>query len=236
MTDFETYLHNLAAHEQAKSLQLLNDPRHLILVNAGVRLNWMGDYLANPNIVWSELTEMDVNDIQFTGTGHEWNQILIQQCDRSPVKFIELISENPNLQEMFRKESLYNQDLPILVRKSEDAGKYKVFDGMHRFVGALVNGQNSIKVYFPKNVEEVQPWCENHVVYDLIRGFTRNANDSDGELQLFYALKLLLRSYGNVREYLISQLDQGFEIDKTVQKIIQKALEAIDKQSTKTTQ
>jgi hypothetical protein len=92
----------------------------------------------------------------------------------------------------------------------------------------LVNGQNSIMVFFPLNEDKVLPWCENHIVYDLIRGFTRNANDPDCELQLFYALKLLLRSYGNVREYLISQLDQGFEIDKTVQKIIQKALEAID--------
>jgi hypothetical protein len=224
MTDFENYLYHLALHEEEKSQLLTIDPREKILINAGIRLNWMGDYLANPNIVWSELTKINVNDIQFTGTNHKWNQILIQQCDRSPARFHELITQNPQIKEMFHVESSYNPDLPILVRKSEDAGKYKVFDGMHRFVGALINGQSTIMVYFPKNEEEILPWCENHVVYDLIRGFMRNANDSDGELQLLYALKLLLRTYGNVREYLVLLLAQEVGITKPTQKIIQKAL------------
>jgi hypothetical protein len=223
-TEFETYLVNLAEHEQVKSKALLTNPRDQILVNAGVKLNWMGDYLANPNILWSEVTEMNISKIQFTGSNPDWNQILIKDCNRDSANFMALVSQDPQVKQKFQEESSYNPDVPILVRKSEDVSKYKVFDGMHRFVGALVNGQNTIKVYFPQNENEVLPWCEIHVAYDLIRGFTRNANDLDGELQLFFALKLLLRTYGNVRGYLISLLNQNIEMDEAVQKIIQKAL------------
>jgi hypothetical protein len=223
-TEFETYLVNLAEHEQVKSKALLTNPRDQILVNAGVKLNWMGDYLANPNILWSEVTEMNISKIQFTGSNPDWNQILIKDCDRDPNKFIQIINQNADIQIKFLSESSFDPALPILVRKSEDEGKYKVLDGMHRFVGALVNRQNTVKVYFPENEDGILPWCEAHVVYDLIRGFIKNAKDKEGELQLYHALKLLMRTYGNVRDLLINRFDTANVDDKVVKRIVQDAL------------
>jgi hypothetical protein len=228
MTSFETYLYNLAKHEQSKSQDLLVSSRNQILVNAGVRLNWMGDFFANPNILWSDVTEMNVDNIQFTGTNPDWNNILIKDCDGNSMKFIRLIDQNQRLKQKFQEESSFNPDLPILVRKSEGSDKFKVFDGMHRFIGALVHGQPTIKVYFPINEDKALPWCEPHVIYDLIRGFLRNANDKEGEKQLYHALRLLIRTYGNTRELLVDRFNKENVDEDTVQEIIKNVLRIDD--------
>jgi hypothetical protein len=223
MTEFDTYLANLAQHEREKSRSLTSDPRNEILVNAGVRLNWLGDFFANPSIVWVKQT-FDVNYIQFTGTNLEWNEILIKKCNRNPNEFIELINQHEEQRKKFENESSFDPNIPILVRKSDAVGKYKVLDGMHRFVGCILEGQITIEAYFSENEDNILPWCEPHVVYDLIRGYIRNAADEEGEKDLYHGLKLLLRAYGNVMDLLMNRFNTEYVDNEKVQKVIKKVL------------
>jgi hypothetical protein len=98
---------------------------------------------------------------------------------------------------------------------------------MHRFVTRLLDGDTDITAYYPTNEQDILPWCEPHVVYDLIRGFMRNAHDDKGEKELYHGLKLLLRSYGNVRELLTHQFDKNHVFDNRVQTVIKKVLKQI---------
>ncbi len=223
MDKFEKYLKKLADHEDKKSKAYLKDPRARILVNAGIRLNWLGDFLANPKIKWEE-RELPVEKIQFTGTNPKWNKILIKQCKQSVNKFKILIKKNPKLKEKFQKESFFENEI-ILVRKSDKKGFYKVLDGMHRFTGAVLENKEKIKVFLVLNENEHLPICEAHTVYDLIRGFLRNAKDKKGEIELYNALKLLSRTYANVKELLKERFNEKYIYDEKVQKIIKKVLE-----------
>ena len=222
MDQFEKYLTELAIHEQEITTQILKDPREVILVNSGVRLNWIGDYLSNPNLKWTKKT-IPIENIEFTGTSLDWNEILINQCSRSPQNFFKLIESNPNLKQKFQKESSYNPNFPILLRRSQRKSFYKVLDGMHRFVGSIVNGNKTIEVYIPDN-EKILPYCEPHVLYDLIKGYVRNSGDSESEKELYYSLKLMIKSYANSRDLLENRFNIKYVADQKVQEIIQKAL------------
>ena len=61
MNDFKEYSKNLADHEEKNSRSFL-EPRERLLMNAGYRLNWIGDYIANPNIEF-KLKDMDLAKI-----------------------------------------------------------------------------------------------------------------------------------------------------------------------------
>jgi len=222
MDKFQQYLEELADHEDEKSRSYLTDPRARILVNAGIRLNWIGDFLGNPEIKWEE-RELPVEKIQFTGSDPFWNKILIEQCNRSVNKFKELIAKNPELKEKFQQTASFGDEI-ILVRKSEKKGFYKVLDGMHRFVGAVLKGKDKVRVFVPVNEDKHLPVCEAHTVYDLIRGFLRNAKDKEGERQLFYALKLLCRTYANVKSLLKERFNKNYVNDEKVQRVISKVL------------
>ena len=222
MNKFEQYLKQFADHEDEKSKPLLRDPRARILVNAGIRLNWHGDFFANSEIKWQEL-ELPIEKVQLAGTSLEWNKILIDRCKRSAVKFKELIRKHPEIREKFTREASFGDEL-ILVRESEDKGFYKVLDGMHRFVGALLRDKEKIKVWFSINGKEHLPICESHVVYDLIRAYIRNAKDEQGKAELYHALKLLSRTYANVKDLLCNRFNENYVHDDEVQNIIKKVL------------
>lgn len=223
MTTFEQYLQDLADHEEEKSRPLLADPRVKIRVYGGMRLNWLGDFFGNPNIKWQE-QELLVDIILFGGTGLAWDRILIDQCKRSPAKFRELIGRTQGLRAKFESE-VSSGEQPIVVRHSPDReGYYHVLDGMHRFVGAVIGEQTTIKAYVPVNEHEHLPRCESHVVYDLIRGFMRHAADEQGKEGLYQALKLLMRTYENVGDLLRHRFNAQYVRNQDVQDVIQRVL------------
>jgi len=221
MTKFVKYIESLAAHEESKCRAFLN-PRMQILVNAGIRLNWIGDYLANPKIKF-RYGKIAVDKVLFTGSTLDWNRILIKRCHKSVNEFRELISNNQTIKKKFLKEASYGVE-PILLRGPDEKGFYRVFDGIHRFVGALIKNRKNISAYIPVDEEKHLPICEAHVVYDLIRGFQRSAMDKRGEIQLYHALKLLCRTYENVPALLKTRFNHKYISDETVQKIIRKTL------------
>lgn len=223
MTKFERYLKNLAIHEKEKRYDTLPD-RIKILVMSGVALNWLGDYLANPKIKWIE-KQIAIGKIKFTGTGPEFNKILIDRCGRSPEKFKDLITQDSKIKKIFQNYAT-KSSIPILVRPDEEnKGYYKVLDGMHRFIGAIFAGKNKVAVWLPENDQKALPECEYHVIYDLIRGYQRNARDKEGKKELYHALKLLSRTYSNVKKVLQERFHQGWVRDaEDVHKVIEKVL------------
>jgi hypothetical protein len=218
--EFKQYLKELAKHEKEKCGKYLEDPRKAILVHAGIALNWLGDFFANENIKW-EKQIVDVNDIIFTGTNPKTNEILLQKCARKPSRLVPYLKEHPEDKEYLLSEASYS-DKPILLRISE--GKYKVVDGMHRFVGSVLQEKDEIEAYVAINESEILPVCEPHVVYDLIRGFIRNAKDDEGKEDLFHSLKLLSRTYSNVDKLLKERFNSKYESDEDVQEVISKVI------------
>ena len=97
--DFEKYISSLAKHETENSESFL-DSRSEILVNAGIRLNWLGDFLANPNIKYKKI-DVAVEKILFTGTVPKWNKILMDRCGRSVKKFQVLIEQDEEIKKKF---------------------------------------------------------------------------------------------------------------------------------------
>lgn len=219
--EFENFLDKLAIHESIKNEDFL-DSRGKILVNAGIQLNWLGDFLSNPKIKYKKAV-LPVYKILFTGTNPEWNVVLLERCKRLVKDFQVLIKEDEKLREKFISESSFGKE-PILVRKTDKDDVYQVLDGMHRFVGAVINGKESVDVYVPINEDEHLPVCEPHVIYDLIRGFQRNAKENEGKKELYYALKLLSRTYENVNELLNKRFSFEYMADRNVQDVIDRIL------------
>jgi hypothetical protein len=226
MNDFEKYLHDLAKHESKKSKSFL-DSRKSILVNAGIRLNWLGDFLANPRINYKK-KDVAVENILFTGTTPDWNKVLMDKCDRSVKKFQDLIKVDKKIKKKFTAEASFGTE-PILMHGPDEKGFYRIFDGMHRFVGSVIENRKTITAYIPTNSKKHLPICEAHTVYDLIRGFERNANDEEGKTELYHALKLLVRTYENVLELLMKRFDSAHISNIEVQKIITKVIEETKK-------
>ena len=96
---------------------------------------------------------------------------------------------------------------------------------MHRLIGAVIEKRKEVLVFFPVNEDEYLPICEAHTIYDFIRGFIRNAKDEKGEIELYHGLKLLCRTYANVRELLIERFNENYVHDNEVQEIIKKVLQ-----------
>ncbi len=221
MSKFEKYIKDLSNHEVKRTEKFLT-PRNKILVYAGINLNWLGDYLANPNIKYKKVV-IPVEKILFTGTGVEWNKILIDKCERKVEKFKELVEKDEKIKERFLKETSFTND-PLLVRGPDENGFYKIIDGMHRFVGAVLKNKKNIEAYIAINDGKHLPICEPHVVYDLIRGFQRNAQDKQGEIELYHSLKLLSRTYENVTTLLKTRFNSERIPDEKVQKILKRVL------------
>lgn len=221
MNEFEKYLEKLAKHEGIKTDKIVRNPREKLIVNAGIRLNWIGDFLGNDKIKWRK-TELPIENIYFSGTDPEWNKTLIDKCKRSVKEFRKLINKNSAVKKKFKKEASFSRE-PILVRANKK-NTYLVLDGMHRFVGAVLSKKEKVAAFIPLNEKSHLPICESHTVYDLIRGFQRNAYNKKSEQYLYHGLKLLSKTYENVDELLKNRFDYIHLPDEKVQKITRKIL------------
>ena len=221
--EFNQFLESLGEKEAKKVESLVSeDPRKKILINGGVFLNWLGDFFANPEITWRKI-EVDIDQIRFTGTNPELNKILLERAEKKPAKLREILDADPEVKKYITDIASNNQVL-IVVRHGENEGEYKMLDGSHRLLTMILEGKEKTIVWYPGNELELLPVCEAHVVYDLIRGFIRNAKDEEGKKELYYALKLLIRAYSNVPDLLMNRFNSEYVFDEDVQEVIKKVL------------
>jgi hypothetical protein len=230
MNKFQKYLSDLAEVEKTKAEAAeMKTSEGKILTYGGVKLNWLGDFFGNPKIKWEQKT-LSINQILFSGTGPDWNEILIRQCERQPQKFQELVGKDPKLKNKFWQKVKNVDEIPILVRiADENPKKFQVLDGMHRFIKTVMENKKELRVYVPINEKKYLPVCERHTIYDLIRGFIRNAHDKAGEKELYFSLKLLARTYSNVVTDLKERFNQNWVRDEKAQAVIQKVIKESEK-------
>ncbi|OHA52137.1 MAG: hypothetical protein A3A97_04475 [Candidatus Terrybacteria bacterium RIFCSPLOWO2_01_FULL_40_23] len=210
------YLEVLISHFRKKALAR-QQPFEQLLTLSGVSMNWIADYIFDENVAWSKET-LSVDDLSFTGTNSTWNKILLEQCERSPKRFRELLQNDSSILQLFA-DAKFNE-VPILVRWEEK--KYKVLDGMHRVVAAIRDDKEIIIAYVARHNGIPKTICEPHVVYDLLKAYHRKLNtDREG---LIAALRFLKTSYANVEDLLRERFNKSGIPSDEMQQIIQEAL------------
>ncbi len=208
------YLEGLAKNHQEKVIQDL-DATGQILMYAGSRLNWVGEYVNDESIHW-ELNTLKVDSLTLTGTSPEWNQITLEQAQADPRKLRELLKDN-KIKQLFNEAKF--SDVPILVRGEDD--KLKLLDGMNRTVAAIRDGVDEIQAYVGTRIGEPQAQIEAHVIYDLIRAREQgrgNVNDFKA------ALRFLVHSYSNTRGLLETRFNADWVNSPQIQTIIEEVL------------
>lgn len=210
------YLQQLTDH-LAKKVEQYQTPGERLAMLSGAALNWIAEYVLDPSIGWT-LEMLSVDDLYLTGTGPEWNAIIIDRAQHSPTQLRTLMHENAEVQKLFSREVF--SDVPILIRYEEN--KYKVLDGMHRAVVAIRDDHATIRAYVGRQQKTPQPICEAHVLYDLIRAYQRGGK-KDAEA-LVSALRFLHHHYSNVGRLLHGRFGPQWFPDQDVQECIKKAL------------
>ncbi len=202
---------------QRKKIAPFQSPLDELVMLSGAALNWLGDIFSDPNITWT-LEKLDINTLWLTGTGPEWNDVIIRRCERSPAKLRRLLTDDPDVANMFG--SVAFDPAPILIRF--DDSKLKVLDGMHRTIGAIREGRDQVGAWVARPIADARPSCEPHVVYDLIRAYQRKLNtDRAG---LIAALRFLRAAYANVDQLLRERFNKEWLPDDKMQSIIAAAL------------
>jgi len=216
------YLEKLNKHLKSKTEKFLSQNlAEQFLNSSGILLNWIADYLTDPNIRW-EKEELEIDQLYLTGTSPAWNKIIIDQCQRSPSKLRTLFRKNPSIKKIFKEAKFI--DLPILVRYEED--KYKVLDGMHRIIAAIRDGLSLIPAFVAYPQAEPQPSCEAHLIYDFLRAYQRRSPVERQSLRtdLISGLRFLKKVYGNVEGLLRERFNSNYVLDPEIQEIIKEVL------------
>lgn len=233
--NFEDYLKIFARAELSHLEERIEkDPRRVIMVLSGYRLNWIGFFLGNPEHQFN-LKNVPFSEIEFTGTNPEWNEILLKQCNKSPEKLLELQAQNSfasslKILEVPKHE---NSDLPILLKKESQDQKFQVFDGMHRLVKKVLEYGKSNQKKEDAQINawcfegSMDPYCESHVVYNLITAYNWSEKAEQDKEMFIKALTLLLISYKNVKNLLVTKFSPASMNDDEVQELIQKVLQNV---------
>jgi hypothetical protein len=203
------YLEGLEQNHREKIEELLSVEER-ILMYSGARLNWIGEFINNKAISW-ELKTIPVDNLTLTGTGPEWNAIILDRAEGRPDKFRELLKD-PEIRKIF-KDSKYI-DIPILVRKEND--KLKILDGMNRTIAAIRDDIFEIRAYIGTLNGNSLPVVEPHVVYDFIRAYQRGGEETD----FVAGLRFLANSYSNVKTLLEERFNGSWVRNEKVQKLI----------------
>lgn len=193
------------------------EPLDQLITFSSVAMNNIGDYISDESISWRKQT-LAIDDLWLTGTNPEWNTIILDQCEHLPKKLRVLFETNPTTVKVF--ERAHHDEMPILVKLEDE--KYKVFDGMHRTIAAIREGENKIEAFVAIQEGRPLPKCEAHIIYDLIRPYKRKINTN--REQLIAALRFLRHSYSNVDYLLKNRFNSGWIPDDEVQQIIQESL------------
>lgn len=188
-----------------------------LLTYSSSAMNWIADMILDPGMRW-ERKSLSVDTLYLTGTTPEWNKVILEQCERSPRKLRELFVTDPNMRSVFAAAT--GSSVPILIRFDE--GLNKVFNGMHRAIAAIRDGQETIEAVIGYSPEKFRTVCEPHVVYDLLRPYIRKLNSD--RAGLIAALRYLRKCYVNVDELLRQRFSFDGIPNEEIQAIIQEVL------------
>jgi len=193
-----------------------------LLAYTGGLINWVGDYLTDENVEWSKET-MKVDDIILTGTNPEFNAVIVDQCQRDAKQLRDLLNSDSEVKKLFDKIE-YNLDNPILVRKKDD--NFMVLDGMYEMMALVRDNVDEIEVYVAREKPGATPlpYCEPHLIYDIIRPCHRGYNrDIPGVIA---ALRFVKNSYANAKDLIKERFNEKWVLeDEELSKAIKQLLE-----------
>lgn len=210
------YLEQLAKKQMDKALAKADVLKRLLMAS-GAELNWVADFITDASYFWTK-EELTLDDLWLTGTGPDWNKVVIDECERSPVKFRQRLKNDPALIPLF-KDAVFSDD-PILLRYEEE--KYKVLEGMNRVIAMLRDGKETVTAFVARPSGTPRPMCEPHVVYDLIRAYDRKLTTD--RVGLIAALRLLRSCYANVDGLLRDRFTGGWMPNQEIREIVAEAL------------
>ncbi|MBI3115176.1 MAG: ParB N-terminal domain-containing protein, partial [Candidatus Kerfeldbacteria bacterium] len=212
----EAFLNELIEHVMEK-VSGQQTPLERLQMVCNVAMNWIADYVTDPNVRWTR-ERVRVDDLYLTGTNPTWNPVIIDRCERSPAKLRETIRADASVAALFA--DLKADRRPILVRFEKE--KPKVLDGMRRVIAAIREDWDTIDAYVARHAGPAQPFCEPHVVYDLLKAYHRGLNRD--RASLVTALRFLRGAYGNVDVLLRERFVKAWVPDDEIQDIIREVL------------
>jgi len=203
--------------ELVEKADTTQDPLEKLISHSNASMNWVSDYLMDETVRWKKKT-LKVDNLYLTGTNPQWNEIIINRCERSPKKLRELIKSDKKIAKLFKDAK--TKTTPILVRY--DDTKYKLFDGMHRTVAAIRDGKKTINAYIAYPSKSPQIKCDPHIIYDLLKVYHKKiTTDRKG---LITSLRYLRKSYANVDDLLVNRFNISYVPSEEIQEIIREAL------------
>lgn len=122
--------------------------RFLAAISDGFKLNWLFRILSSDQFSWRREI-WPIKDITLTGVNPIVNQIVIEKCQRDPIKLRQYLKVNPQnlkvLEEQGLKPHPKRDNRAILLR--QDGAEFKVLDGMRRTCLAAISGKEEIEAY-----------------------------------------------------------------------------------------
>lgn len=212
------YLKSLVKSLQDKVLKYQSIDEQIVLYSSAA-MNWISDLLTASNVNW-EKKKINIENLYLTGTHPEWNKIIKDKCKGDPKLFKKEINTNSKSANLFKDINF--EDIPILTRF--DDGKYKIIDGMHRAIAAIRDNKKTITAYVAFITGDLNPVCEGHVVYDLIKAYQRSKKTKKNKESFINAIKLLNSAYSNVESLLNERFNYNWLPDKEIQDIFKKIL------------
>ncbi len=187
---FDQYLEQLLEKELKKIPSY--PPREVLQALSGLHRNWIGEFVSD-DTEW-KLQTIPFSQIRLTGMDAQLNTLLIKRADRKIDILREILDQDVKARALLELRALHSSE-PILVRPGSDE-TWWVLDGMHRILGVIIRGQQSIRAWTPATTPELQ--IEAHVIYDLIKCLGSEPTEEQ-ITDLNSSLRLLSHRYTNVK-------------------------------------
>ena len=96
------YLQKLIKRQKGKAeASLRGNEVGQVLMYSGVLLDWVGEWVSDTSVSWQK-KKIKIDDLTLTGTGPEWNKIILEKAERSPRKLRQLF-EDKKIHKVFEK-------------------------------------------------------------------------------------------------------------------------------------
>ncbi|HPN67413.1 MAG TPA: hypothetical protein PLZ62_02040 [bacterium] len=168
------------------------DDRQKLAVYSEARLNWVNAIISDDYYDW-EQEELLIANLQLTGTIPEYNKIIIDKCERSPVKFAAYLKRE-NCYDLFVCNNKSNETILIEYRD----GKYYVLHGMYHVIKLIINGQDKLTAWIGHNSFQIKkPNVEPSVAYFFLREYRRGTIPQKEKEHLLETLRLIYQYTNN---------------------------------------
>ena len=223
----DIFLHDLVKNEMwYRFTQYFDEPRQALILLWWVALNNIWDILWNP-AVKSIHRQIPVGDIILWWTTPDIDNITLHMAERDTWKLSKIIDQHDDIRNQLDDFASYGNETILVI--SQDDGKYKIFDGMHRLVGHVLSKKETIDAYVITNYGDFLPRIEPHVIYDIIKSFHRSDKSIEDEQDFIWAIRLLAKNTDNTTQLLQTRFDITHVKDTHIQTLITQALKSNEK-------